>query len=90
MSMMSMFSSFDALMAESFGQKVGLSWPLITKQRAVSSEREKKEETHGASNKSSSVSKEKASPGNQENRLRKARFAPELDGVNCFESIIPY
>ena len=88
--MMSMFSSFDALMAESFGQKVGLSWPLITKQRAVSSESEKKEETHGASNKSSSVSKEKASPGNQENRLRKARFAPELDGVNCFESIIPY
>lgn len=43
-----------------------------------------------ASNKSSSISKGKASPENQQPRQRKTRFAPELDGVHCFESIIPY
>lgn len=87
MSMMSMFSSFDALMAENFGQKVGASSfrPLINKQRVVSSEKQIKDQTPA-----SSISKGKASPENQDGRQRMTRFAPELDGVNCFESIIPY
>lgn len=84
-----MFSSFDALVAESFGQKVGVSRQLITKERVASSEKQMKEDTP-ASNKAISISKGKASPENQEHRQRKTRFAPELDGVHCFESIIPY
>lgn len=86
---MSMFSSFDALMAESFGHKVGVSQSMITKERVVSTEKQVKEETP-ASNKDISVSKGKASPENQQHKPRKTRFAPELDGVHFFESIIPY
>lgn len=86
--MMSIFSSFDALSAESFGQKVGFSWgnppPVQTKQAPPPLP--------------SSVKKEQAAdkskrPENQEpqrqQRRGNPRFAPELDGVFCFETIIP-
>ncbi|GAB4858608.1 hypothetical protein Ancab_010082 [Ancistrocladus abbreviatus] len=99
--MFSIFSSFEALCAESSGRKVSLSWP--------SSER--KEERKGLSAvdglKKDDAEKETRTPvmpkdtssrsiadGNQitrnNNLKRNPRFAVELDGVHCFETIVPY
>ncbi|GFP88747.1 hypothetical protein PHJA_001018400 [Phtheirospermum japonicum] len=82
---MSIFSAFEALCAETFyGQKVAL--PLtpppsinIKKQDlAVKIEDLKK-------------GKEVNSQPEDRRRIRAPpRFAPELDGVYCFETILPY
>ncbi|CAA2965837.1 Hypothetical predicted protein [Olea europaea subsp. europaea] len=86
--MMSIFSSFDALCAESFGQKVALSW-------APSSNKEV--QNRGVSKKIDEVKKGKdvnasSQPPSQAKKSEdhRPRFAPEFDGLHCFESIIPY
>ncbi|CAA0813064.1 Unknown protein [Striga hermonthica] len=89
---MSMFSSFDALCAESFfGQKTGLfRGPLPSGGDADGKTSELK---IGVVKKGKEVN---SSPPQQEKRtedcrrVRAARFAPELDGVHCFETIVPY
>ncbi|EPS66617.1 hypothetical protein M569_08160 [Genlisea aurea] len=63
---MSIFSSFEVLLAESAGVKVGQA------QRPRKSEKE-----DGACRK------------NEPRRNRNLRFAPEIDGVYCFETILP-
>lgn len=83
---MSIFSSFDVVSAESFGQKVGFSWgnppPILTKQAPPPPPSVKKEQAADKSKR----------PENQEpqrqQRRGNPRFAPELDGVFCFETII--
>lgn len=92
---MSMFSSFDALFLESFGQKVGFSWPLVSTKddRTSLSLLENKEKS--CSNSSADKLNVKKIPENQEvqqksRKTTSTRFALELDGVHCFESIIPY
>ncbi|KAM7460346.1 hypothetical protein LguiB_036294 [Lonicera macranthoides] len=121
---MSIFSSFDAVCAESFGHKVGFSFPLlppfnITQHKqptpdlviaAASSERKgsvtssssmeegsliMKKET-GSSNNNNNNNNVTSSPDiiknekdKNQQRERKARFAPELDGLHCFETIVP-
>ncbi|KAG5233664.1 Regulator of telomere elongation helicase [Salix suchowensis] len=76
--MMSLFSSFDALIAESFGQKLRLSFSAS-------------KEGNSHNDKSSSS---KSCPVNINKPLQpqkmRLRFAPELDGVHCFETIITY
>ncbi|CAA0813065.1 Unknown protein [Striga hermonthica] len=89
---MSMFSSFDALCAESFfGQKIGLfSFP------ATSGHDDGKtpELKIGLVKKGKEVNSPPPHPEKKRTedrrRVRAARFAPELDGVYCFETIIPY
>uniref|UniRef100_A0A6N2KBW8 Uncharacterized protein n=1 Tax=Salix viminalis TaxID=40686 RepID=A0A6N2KBW8_SALVM len=91
--MMSLFSSFDALIAESFGQKLRLSFSASKEGNSPPQVESKKkmEMSEGSSDKSSSS---KSSPVNinkplQQQKMR-LRFAPELDGVHCFETIITY
>ncbi|KAK6794704.1 hypothetical protein RDI58_008157 [Solanum bulbocastanum] len=99
--MMSIFSSFDALSAEMLGHKVNHSWapptsdskqqqgvgPLVSDRKiAVSppstSATGKLNKTEEAAPPSSS-SKSPSCP-------RRPKFASELDGVYCFETIPPY
>ena len=98
---MSIFSSFDALCAElSYGQKLGFSLGsskdsnFKAKVEGVSSSAAASSsvETMQKKNSSSSTPMPPSQPG-QEKRTRvptRPRFAPELDGVHCFESIVPY
>ncbi|XP_009596658.1 uncharacterized protein LOC107780653 [Nicotiana tabacum] len=98
--MMSIFSSFDALSAEVFGQKV-------TSFGAPSTENKQQQKgvgplgsdqkTGGVSPPSTSstggLKKDgEASPPSSscKQQLKRQRFALELDGVHCFETIIPY
>ncbi|XP_055827476.1 uncharacterized protein LOC129895741 [Solanum dulcamara] len=102
--MMSIFSSFDALSAEIFGHKVSRSWPPATSDNeqqqglgplvsnrktaaspsSISSTGEPNNAGEAAPAPSSSISPLR--PQQQ----RRPRFAPELDGVHCFETILPY
>ncbi|OIT05108.1 PREDICTED: uncharacterized protein LOC109223886 [Nicotiana attenuata] len=98
--MMSIFSSFDALSAEVFGQKVTSFWAPSTETKQqpkgvgplVSDHK-----TGGGSPPSTSstggLKKDgEASPPSSscQQQQKRQRFALELDGVHCFETIIPY
>ncbi|KAL3653737.1 hypothetical protein CASFOL_003418 [Castilleja foliolosa] len=78
---MSIFSSFEALCAETFyGQKVApLSTPPISNYVKIDD----------LMNKDKEVSLSPSQPKDRR-RTRATRFAPELDGLHCFETIIPY
>ncbi|KAL3521711.1 hypothetical protein ACH5RR_019860 [Cinchona calisaya] len=83
---MSLFTSFDALCAESFGQKVGLSWaPGAKKQQGSSSDVAVVSERKAVDD----ANKSQVQHQLQQHK-RRQRFAVELDGVHCFETIIPY
>ncbi|KAL5737082.1 hypothetical protein ACOSQ2_031870 [Xanthoceras sorbifolium] len=90
MTMMSIFSSFDALCAEFYRQKIDFSAGSAEKpkQEANSMKRSGSEENKSPSSVGGRPSEE------QRRRIRegarRARFAPELDGVHCFETIVPY
>ncbi|KAL4295374.1 hypothetical protein GQ457_12G000420 [Hibiscus cannabinus] len=86
--MMSMFSSFEVLSSDYFGLNM----------KFTATPTEKSKPTEVSSSKKETVSKNSSPPHTssstgaktpQKQRLR-ARFAPELDGVHCFETIIPY
>ncbi|KAL6541463.1 hypothetical protein OROGR_010949 [Orobanche gracilis] len=86
---MSIFSSFDALCAESFfGQKISLCTcpaPSDKSTPVVESDDQKKKKKKGKD--------ETLQPENKKEdrrRIRAPRFAPELDGVHCFETVLPY
>ncbi|GMI96285.1 hypothetical protein like AT5G54165 [Hibiscus trionum] len=85
--MMSMFSSFEVLLSDYFGQNM--------KFTATPAEKSKPTEVSSIKgNNKETVSKNSSPPPPvaktpQKQRLR-PRFAPELDGVHCFETIIPY
>ncbi|KAL0304494.1 UNVERIFIED_CONTAM: hypothetical protein Sradi_6317500 [Sesamum radiatum] len=82
MMLMSIFSS-------SSGQKVDLSgW-------ASSSSNANKQEAAVAADKTDGLTKGKGSlqttkKSGGRRKTRELRFAPELDGVHCFETILPY
>ncbi|KDP25224.1 hypothetical protein JCGZ_20380 [Jatropha curcas] len=76
--MNSIFSSFDALCAELLGQTIKSSFASATSYRLL---RNPEQRT--------------SSPPQETNQrhqqpLRPPRFAPELDGLNCFETLINY
>ncbi|KDP32654.1 hypothetical protein JCGZ_14774 [Jatropha curcas] len=86
--MMSIFSSFDALGAELYGQKLNYS---AKQETGTTVESIKKSRSEGKSLPSSPVSKKGSAtslPPQQERWT--PRFAPELDGVHCFETILRY
>lgn len=98
---MSMFSSIDALSAESFGQKVGLSWTPTSKEGKVvdaskgatstlSNEESAKKGKVGNSGADGNSTRTCDGRKQKKPQLRRPRFAPELDGVFCFETIVPY
>lgn len=83
--MNSMFSSFDALCAELLGQSVRASLSSFAK---------------GSSHAAASVDASKKQQGDSQpppacikkerQQQRAPRFAPELDGLNCFETLVSY
>ncbi|OMO97786.1 hypothetical protein COLO4_14365 [Corchorus olitorius] len=82
--MMSMFSSFEALFADSIGRKMYFTTPTDQpKADKVSSVEVNKKDTDKNSSPPANVKKPP-----QQQRLR-PRFALELDGVHCFETILP-
>lgn len=92
--MMSIFSSFDAFCAESYGQKLKFSKPKDDgNNNNVSDHIKKKNQDSGRS-----TSTSMPPPANDVNKIKQQkqntrktpRFALELDGVNCFETIVPY
>lgn len=92
---MSMFSSFDALFAESLGHKVGFSWPAVSTKDVITPPSLLENKAQSCSNNSADKFVAKKLPENQEVQKKRSkttstRFAPELDGVHCFETIIPY
>ncbi|EEF37954.1 conserved hypothetical protein [Ricinus communis] len=91
--MMSMFSSFDALCAESSGQKlkfsVGSAIQDGNKATAPANSMKKKSGTDGERSVSPPENVKGSSQPPQQER-RRPRFAPEFDGVHCFETILPY
>ncbi|KAL6560529.1 hypothetical protein OROGR_004088 [Orobanche gracilis] len=84
---MSIFSSFDVLCAESFfGQKIILSTcpsPSDKSTTVVESDDQKKK-------KGKEEASQRENKKEDRRRIRGPRFAPELDGVHCFETILPY
>ncbi|CAN4085631.1 unnamed protein product [Withania somnifera] len=102
--MMSIFSSFDALSADLFGQKVTRSWaqaPFDKKQQEgagpIESDRKNAAASPPTTSSTGELNKagEAAVPSTSKSpsrpqQQRWPRFAPELDGVHCFETIIPY
>ncbi|KAG6790721.1 hypothetical protein POTOM_006886 [Populus tomentosa] len=89
--MNSMFSSFDALCAELLGQKVRSSLALTTmdcntKRVLTAGDDSKVAEDKLIKNREGSSSR---SLGRKQEK-KVPRFAPELDGLNCFETIVNY
>lgn len=96
--MMSLFSSFDALCGEIYGYKFKFSAPPKVDSSSASSSVVQTVKNNGENN-SKSITQNQNSNSNscsapahvrQEQKKRMPRFAPEFDGVNCFETIIPY
>lgn len=87
--LMSMFSTFDAFSAESLGHKVSFSgFKKEAKVPESSSPSSGPQGANDVGNKSKDgIKKPQVNPPHPR---RQPRFAVELDGVHCFETIIPY
>ena len=88
--MTSMFSAFDALSFEVFSQKLKLSFvPSLREEETVSPR-----EAMAMKTEEKEKSKSSSPPLQNQRRRRpeekRARFAPELDGLHCFETIVRY
>lgn len=101
--MMSLFSSFEALCGESYGYNFKFTSEVPNPKAdssSVSSSVVRSVEKDGKDNSKSNTSnsdhnRNSSSPSppshvSQVQKQRRPRFAPELDGVNCFETIIPF
>lgn len=82
--MNSMFSSFDALCAEFLGQTVKPSFPI--------SQQQSKTSTSALNNKVSDQKRVCSPEAGQVKKQQKSapprRFAVELDGLHCFETLV--
>ncbi|KAG2680640.1 hypothetical protein I3843_11G108700 [Carya illinoinensis] len=87
--MNSMFSSFDAVCAELLGQTVRTSFSSIAKgtsnAAAAASSIDASKKQQGDAQPPPACAKKEIRP-----RQRVPRFAPELDGLNCFETLVSY
>ncbi|GMY30662.1 hypothetical protein FCV25MIE_25904 [Fagus crenata] len=91
--MNSIFSSFDALCAEFLGQKVRASFPSVIKvDRNIQTERHEASDNVNKRQQHGDPSSSPPQPGSvRKDRQQKApRFALELDGLNCFETLVSY
>ncbi|PWA97134.1 hypothetical protein CTI12_AA032250 [Artemisia annua] len=86
--LMSIFSSIDAFCAESLSrQKLHFSNSNSTAKQSLSTENTKTNDADHSPPKHLHSSPEVKKPSKPQFR---PRFALELDGVNCFETIVPY
>ena len=90
--MMSMiFSSFDPIWAESNGFKLVNFSPLNPSSSSTNSSTVDGVKNESKSNNNCSSVKKQSEDSKSKTKLKKnPRFAPELDGVHCFETIVPY
>ncbi|CAO2821372.1 unnamed protein product [Amaranthus hypochondriacus] len=89
---MSIFSSFDLFCAESNGWKLVNLSPLKASSSASTSSSSKSSIVDGLSKENCNTNRlpAKNESGNSQHKLKKnPRFALELDGVHCFETIVP-
>lgn len=103
---MSLFSSFDALCAESTGKKV-FSWPNYSSSSGQFDRRSSPATSFGDNDhgfkreinapvkkmekeNSQEVGDQSRRPQRMMKKARNPRFAVELDGVHCFETIVPF
>ncbi|PSS11262.1 Apical endosomal glycoprotein [Actinidia chinensis var. chinensis] len=83
--MNSIFSSFDAVCAEFLGQSIKASLPGRLQSNQLS--RELKDTVNNSSPPPPASSYTRSRPQQQK---AAARFAPELDGLFCFETLVSY
>ncbi|KAK9220902.1 hypothetical protein WN944_009326 [Citrus x changshan-huyou] len=94
---MSIFSSFDAFFPESYGQKLKFSKPKDSgnndNNNVVNDRIKKKNEDSSRSTstpRSPTANDANMMTQQKQTKTKRPRFALELDGVNCFETIVPY
>lgn len=86
--MNSIFSSFDALCAELLGQSVKPSFASNSMKKGAA---DSFVNSRWITDKLSSEPTKKKQEGNVEKKKQRApRFAPQLDGLNCFETIVSF
>ncbi|CAD5314339.1 unnamed protein product [Arabidopsis thaliana] len=82
--MNSMFSAFDAMCAEIMGKKVtAASYVYRSERNSASSS-----SSGGGQNASLSLKKDEKASKNMDLPTKTPRFALELDGLHCFETIV--
>ncbi|ONI07646.1 hypothetical protein PRUPE_5G133100 [Prunus persica] len=88
--MNSMFSSFDALCAEFLGQKVKASFPTQQQQKSTGAVvKNKASVSDNLNNREEASLPQQAQPvKKQQSQKAPPRFALELDGLNCFETLV--
>ncbi|KAK2664398.1 hypothetical protein Ddye_002972 [Dipteronia dyeriana] len=87
--MNSMFSSFDAFSAELMGQKVRVSFaPTTTCSSTSATATQKNNLQSQESTKDVAINNKNKKPSTSSSS--KPRFALELDGLNCFETLVYY
>uniref|UniRef100_A0A7N2KUH8 Uncharacterized protein n=1 Tax=Quercus lobata TaxID=97700 RepID=A0A7N2KUH8_QUELO len=97
--MNSIFSSFDALCAEFLGQKVRATFPSVTKVDRNSNIQAQRYDDGVLNKATDNVNKRQhgdpsvspPQPGSvRKDQQKTPRFALELDGLNCFETLVSY
>ncbi|KAK4752251.1 hypothetical protein SAY87_021049 [Trapa incisa] len=84
-----MFSSFDALCAEFLGQAMRVSFPSVRPARESTGGRSSDElQVRKAGGMDSGAGETRNS--NQQQQKTAPRFAPELDGLFCFETLVSH
>ncbi|ESQ43065.1 hypothetical protein EUTSA_v10015156mg [Eutrema salsugineum] len=85
--MMSIFSPFDALYAESNGFKTKFAGGQKQSSGENQSPATEQKKNSGKTPISSDFEKNN---NNKKEKIQPMRIAPELDGVHCFETILPF
>ncbi|KAK3228175.1 hypothetical protein Dsin_008037 [Dipteronia sinensis] len=86
--MNSIFSSFDAFSAELMGQKVRFSLAPTTTCSGTSATQKNNNLQSQESTKDVAINNKNKKPSTSSST--KPRFALELDGLNCFETLVYY
>ncbi|OVA04701.1 hypothetical protein BVC80_1719g29 [Macleaya cordata] len=84
--MNSIFSSFDAVCAEYLGQKIGFSFN--NKMEMMKMRNNKGDDENINSKPPQTQVREPKQQQQKQQQRRTPRFAPELDGLNCFETMV--
>ncbi|XP_060971103.1 uncharacterized protein LOC133037715 [Cannabis sativa] len=92
--MMSMFSYFDVLLGDASTAKGFSSSSSSSSSSAVKNKRENsiKNGDRRSENSATSLPENVSTTATtrRDHQKRSPRFAPEIDGVHCFETILPY
>lgn len=89
--MNSIFSSCNAVCAELFGVTVSSAFGSVKKEETRSLQSRVMKEVTDSTDKKSSAGDSSPLRYIRKQQVKKSpRFAPELDGLHCFETLVPY